>query len=224
MVALKYTIFCYYDHIPHLKDRPLRIAIIFVLLLLSGCAVSPPQAPGVKKTPQEVEERWKANEQKLAALSHWQAQGRLAAARGPKGGNASFQWEQHGEFYEIKLWGPFGAGAVYLIGGPNRVQAKESNGKITTAATPEELMQKIIGWQVPITGLRYCMIGLPEPTVKIKGRTLTSEGNLLLLLQNGWQVHYDTYADNHSVMLPNKLHLKSGDLTVKLVVTSWERK
>jgi len=209
-----------------IKDSRVRRSFIIIVLLLAltGCAVTPPKQTllKAKASPAGSQSQWDAHQQQVSRLSTWQAKGRLALARGNKGQNASFLWEQHGEFYQIKLWGPFGAGAIYIIGGPHQVQAKTSDGKILRAATPEALMQQAAGWQLPISGLRYWLTGLPSPTTKIQNYVLTPQGQLSRLSQNGWRIQYEDYQPYKNTLLAHKLLLKNGDLSVKLIITSWE--
>ena len=196
-----------------------------MILSLTGCAVAPrkEKLPVAAAPIKEVAVRWEHHQAQVKKLTHWKAQGRLAASNGKDGGNASFQWEQRGEHYQIKLWGPFGAGAVYLNGGPNRVQAQQANGKTVVAKTPEELLKKIAGWTVPISGMRYWMLGLPSPNSEIRSQHFDNEGMLLNLRQENWNVEYEAYGIYKMASLPNKLQLKNGNIKVKILLTSWEK-
>lgn len=202
----------------------LKGSILFIPFLFAGCAVPPkhPPAPISKPDRKVTDDLWKQHQQKLSTLQNWQAEGRLAAAQGQKGGNASFVWQQRGESYQIKLFGPFGAGAVYITGRPNHVELKEANGNLTSAASPELLMHKVSGWTVPITGLRYWLRGLPTPQDQTAQQLLNQQGQLSYLQQQGWKIDYENYADNLDIPLPNKLRLHRGDIKLKMVVTSWQ--
>lgn len=167
-------------------------------------------------------EVWQQHRQRVEKLNHWQAEGRLAATRGTKGGNASFVWQQQGNNYRIKLFGPFGAGAVYIIGNERQVEVREANGKITSALSAEEILQKIAGWYVPLSGLRFWLRGIPTPHGQVTLEKLNQNGYLSHLLQQGWQIQYQSYAEESAFPLPNKLHLQNGEVTVKMVVKSWK--
>lgn len=199
------------------------------MLCLAGCSSSPKRShssptaeTSVLRSPaQETAQQFPADKQTLA-LSHWKAEGRIAAAKRKKGGNASFVWQQADEGYHIKLFGPFGSGAMFIIGNDKQVEVRQANGKISTAATPEKLLQKLAGLYVPITGLQHWMIGQPSPLTKPAVQKFDEQGRLLFLQQEGWQIHYEGY---HSMTrgLPSKIHLKNKELDVKVIIKSWKK-
>jgi outer membrane lipoprotein LolB len=197
--------------------------ITLCVLLLVGCSQTPkkPAAPLTHAQKPQQEQIGKNHQQQLASLNHWQAEGRLAAAQGQKGGNASFVWTQKGDNYQIKLFGPFGSGAIHILGNSKYVELKEANGKITKAQSPEMLLKKIAGWQVPLSGLRYWMRGIPAPIGQSHAQTYNDKGMLMRFVQQGWTVDYEGYQDSASLPLPNKLRLQNGNVRVKMIVTSW---
>ena len=194
------------------------------MLTLAGCAQHPKQpiTPTAPINAKQSEQRWQHHQQQLSALDHWQAEGRMAAAHGQKGGNASFVWVQRGDAYQIKLFGPFGSGAIYINGRPQYVELRESNGKTTQAQSPEMLLKKVAGWQVPLTGLQHWMRGMPMPQAQSSQQQLDSQGQLKHLTQQGWQIEYEEYQNNSMPALPSKLRLQNGDTKLKMIVTSWK--
>lgn len=207
------------------KDFPLRILIALFLLLVAGCAQTPkkPIASPPAQNASQIEQSWQRHQQQLTRIDHWHATGRLAVSQGQKGNNASFVWEQKGDSYQITLFGPFGAGAVTILGSPHYVEIQERNGKTTRAQSPELLLQKIAGWQVPLTGLRYWLRGLPAPsTGSTPAHQLDNRGFLSHLEQQGWHVDYENYLVDNVPPLPRKLQLQNKDLKIKMIVTSWK--
>ncbi len=204
----------------------MRVILVLFLLCLAGCS-APPKKPDIIAapivSPQQTESAWERHQKQLMGLQHWQAEGRLAVTRGSKGGNASFVWQQDGDFYQIKLFGPFGSGSVYITGGPRSVEIREADGKLTKAASPEQLLQKVSGLYVPVTGLVYWLRGLPTSGHPSTAQRLDNQGHLLSLQQEGWQIRYEGYSSQAGVPLPSKLNLKNNEVAVKMVVTSWKR-
>jgi outer membrane lipoprotein LolB len=47
-------------------------------------------------------------------------------------------------------------------------------------------------------------------------------GQISVLLQDGWEVHYLRYADPSSDSMPTSLQLSHEDLQVKLLIDEWE--
>lgn len=180
-----------------------------LILLLASCAAPPPKPVATTTTPVVSTPTQKT----------WQASGRIAAKQSEKGANASFVWQQKGESYLVRLFGPFGSGGVVIKNYPQYVELKEANGKITTANTPEMLMQKIAHWQVPITGLQYWLRGAPSPHGQVTSQKLDDKGRLAFLSQQGWKIHYENYFEDN---LPNKLRLENGNIKIKMIVTAWK--
>ncbi len=220
---------------PYEKEITVYIKILSLILIatLAGCAQHPkkqdlPQKPkatlsqktdqAANKTDKEKETAVKVT--KAAPPGNWQARGRLAAANGNKGGNAQFVWTQKGDSYQIKLFGPFGSGSVYITGHPTFVELQEANGKKTRAQSAEQLMKKVAGWQVPVTGLRYWLRGTPSPNSKASTQQVNSAGNLKQLTQQGWHIVYENYQEGSA--LPTKLQLRNGKVKLKMIVTEWE--
>lgn len=201
-----------------------RTLIVLFMLVLAGCAQTPKKPvtsiPSTSK--HQHEKSLKNHQQQVSSLNHWQAEGRMAAKRGQKGGNASFVWVQQGDNYQIKLFGPFGAGSVHITGSPQFVELREANGKTSRAQSPEMLLKKTTGLQVPVAGLRYWMRGIPSPQGQYQAQTFDNQGLLQHFSQQGWVIDYDGYQSNQNLSLPSKLSLQNGDVKIKMVVTSWK--
>ncbi len=195
--------------------------LALLIILLAGCASNPDKNQNIVATTPALEKRWKQNEQQLNTVNHWQAEGRIAVTHGNKGGNASFVWQQQGEFYQIKLFGPFGAKSAYIIGGPNHVELKEANGNTSTARTPEALLYKVVHWQVPLRGLKYWLRGIPSPNEK-HGKQFNDQGLLAYLQQDGWRIEYQEYRPGQFAPLPSKVLLTNDRAKIKMIVNTWK--
>ncbi|HRE30494.1 MAG TPA: lipoprotein insertase outer membrane protein LolB [Candidatus Berkiella sp.] len=197
--------------------------LALLLLLLAGCASNPEKNSQAVPPSPALEKQWKSNEKQLDAINQWQAEGRLAVTQGNKGGNASFVWQQQGDFYQIKIFGPFGAKSAYIIGSPHHVELKEANGKVSTARTPEALLNKVAGWHVPLSGLRYWMRGTPVSQVKVNSKQFNDKGLLASLEQQGWHVEYQEYHRSAFAPLPSKILLTNGQVKVKMIINDWKQ-
>lgn len=198
----------------------LKVIWLFVFLLLVGCSTSVKQPHSISH---ETKKEWAQHSAQLNLMHHWQAQGRLAISRGTKGSTASFVWQQNNDFYHIKLFGPFGAGTVHVVGGPSRVLLRNTNGETQLAHSPEALMKALAGWYVPVTGLQYWLKGLPAPHDTSHAKRFNTQGMLSYLNQEGWHIYYQHYNKDHPFPLPHKLELRNDDIIVKMVITSWKK-
>ena len=189
--------------------------LLTILVLAGGCATRPPVlAP-------EAEPAWLERRAALEGLRDWQVQGRVALRTEDEGWSASFDWQQRGENYRIRLRGPFGQGAVELRGGQHGVWLKRADQPPVFALNPEALLQQQTGWQLPVTGLVAWLRGLPvsdgDPVIQ-----WDTEGRLLHIGQNGWSINYQHYLEKGDLSLPKKLRLTRDSIQVRLVVDDWQ--
>lgn len=189
--------------------RPARGAACMLVALLAGCAGFTPQP-----TP-----NWEHAAARLARLERFTVQGRVAVATAQGGFNASLYWEQDGARYRMRLSGPFGRGAIELEGAPGRVELRTDQ-EVLTAADARELLERTLGWSLPVAGLRYWARGIPAPDAPVE-RLELEHGRLWRLEQAGWRVEVQRYAQQGSYTLPAKMHLSSDYAEVRLAVNRW---
>ena len=189
--------------------------------MLCQCQLSPVAQKEITTDPKYP--LWQQHNQTIAKLSRWRAEGRIAVSYQGEGGNANFIWEQYGDNYTLKLIAPFGAGTSELKGSRSRVLFKDEEGHTHVGKTPEALMEKVMGWHVPISGLQYWARGIPTPQTAFGKLEITKDqGTLLKLQQNGWEIDYDRYINDNAPPLPSKIRLASRDVSVKLIIKHWK--
>jgi outer membrane lipoprotein LolB len=189
------------------------IAALALVGLLGGCATLPEPDPADR-------DAWAARQSALAALTDWQASGRIGVVSGQDGWHASFQWAQRGADYRIDLIGPLGQGRVVIQGDARQASVQTQDGQRWTAPDAEVLLERSLGVRLPVNGLRYWARGLPEP-----GPTPTlqtdAEGRLTRLEQNGWIIEYPVYASVAVLDLPARIIARRPDLSIRLVIEQW---
>lgn len=153
---------------------------------------------------------------------HFHAFGKVGFSDGNKGGNASIQWQQDGDSYNIRLYGPLGSGSVQIKGTPKKIYAIQSDGKTVHANTPEELVKKAFGWEIPVSGLRYWLRGLPAPGKAPAKVSRNAKGQVTELFQEGWQVNYLSYSSKNGLETPTKLILKNHKIRLKFMWSRWK--
>ncbi|MES1943338.1 outer membrane lipoprotein LolB [Salinisphaera sp. PC39] len=192
------------------------LAAVAALLVLGGCAIMrapEPGAPGVADP-----EAWRERQQDLAGFDHWSLQGRAATGK-VLGWSGNLSWRQRGESFDVRLSGPLGAGGFRARGEPGLVRIYTEDETYYTN-DPEALVEEIVGWRFPLTGLRYWAIGLPAPGMP--GRVaVDGDGLLTDLWQAGWRLAYTDYREAGGLTLPRRIVLDNGDNTIKLVIDRW---
>ena len=195
-----------------------RAILFYSISLCVGCTTTllrPAQLQEAAKV--------KVRQQSLNQQSSFSAKGKLGLKEGTRGGNIRFQWDQNATDYSIKLFSGFiGTGSVDITGNAYQVILTEADGTRLKASNPEELVKKALEWSIPVSGLRYWLIGLPAPKHPIEFLKYDEENRLWQLKQDGWLINYQSYrtlANGQEV--PYKLQLINDTLSLKFVFTHW---
>ena len=139
-----------------------------VLLLLVGCATTQINAP--------------ANAKKL--------QGIFGVVHNHQAESGRFIWVQMADdSFVLELYGPLGLGATALTRNAAEVTLTTANGKIYKADSPEALLEKVLGWSMPISGMSSWLWAKP-----VSGIPFTAQYDygyhLTQLHQEGWKIIY----------------------------------
>ncbi len=189
------------------------VAAGLALVLLGGCATVPltPPAPGP----------WAERRAALAGLERWTLSGRIGVSQGHQAWSGSLRWVQDGPRYRVDLVGPLGQGRLGITGDEGGVVVRAADGEIYTDDDPDALVRRLTGLEVPLSGLRYWVRGLPQPDrpSRLQG---DSQGRLTRLDQGGWRVEYPRYRQVATLDLPTLVRADQGELKVRLAVERWQ--
>jgi len=86
------------------------------------------------------------------------------------------------------------------------------------------LLYEQTGLQMPVSGLRYWVLGLPAPASQAgaaSDRQLDARGRLTRFVQGGWLVRIRSYTEVGRFDLPAKVFIRRGDIDLRLVVDRW---
>jgi outer membrane lipoprotein LolB len=178
--------------------------------VLAGCATRP-------STPVAATDRTA----RLAALDQWSLQGRVAINLKRDGWTASLLWTQEAEQYTVRCMAPLGRGTWELRGRPGRVTLLTHENRLLLAENPESLLRQTVGWELPVSGMRWWVLGIADPAQPAGAITLDDEGRIERLEQSGWSIAYESYRVSGGIELPQKLTLNNAELKVRLVVSRW---
>jgi outer membrane lipoprotein LolB len=185
--------------------------------LLVGCTVTPKI-----KDPLRIKAAWQKRHAQLSQVRSWVLKGRLAISVENEGWNAGMRWSQQDNRYDMEIFGPLGRKVAWLEGGSQGVNLKTSNGASAYAPDAESLMYQLLGWSLPLTGLRYWVLGIPSPRDHRVEIQLDDVGRLSRLRQSGWNVQYQRYQWERYWDLPYKMMLANESVKIKMVVNEWQ--
>lgn len=194
----------------------MRWIMLIFMLLISACASAPPvTTPAVSP-----EIAWQARKSRLATYTSWELSGRLAIKGTRDSWSAAIHWTQNNKAFDIHLMNHFGQTVAQLSGHPGRVTLQTSEESVTSKDVGT-LLQQHFGWGLPVQGMRYWVLGLPDHH-RVKEMELDQEGRLKSLAQLGWRIKFERYRRFGEVEIPGRLLLEYPSLNVRLVIDHWQ--
>lgn len=182
---------------------------------LAGCAAIPPE-PGTT----ERQAAWERRLAQLADHDRWNLTGRIAVKANGEGWSASLRWRQTEESYHVNLWGPLGRTLALIDGTRSGVRLRTPEGTYF-ASSPEELLYSELGWQLPVSGMRHWVRGLPAPEHPIDTLELDAIGRPERMSQSGWEVSFPEYEQYRVDALPWRVVLSRDLVSIRLSAESW---
>lgn len=154
-------------------------------------------------------------------ITHWSIHGALSIQQPQKKPVlATYQWRQNGaRHYQLKIAAPLNAVVISIIGKPGLITMTQSGQPTQTARSANALIQKQLGWRLPISNLYYWLRALPAP-----GQSKTSYdpyGHITKIQQQAWTIRYSNYQTIGSIDLPRLLQLHLGRIKLKIVIKQW---
>lgn len=159
-----------------------------------------------------------------SSLNQFEVQGKIGFSEGKKGGSANFMWMEDGKNFDIRLYGPFGAGAVKIQNeSDGLIILTDAEGRSYSGKDAETLLIKTTGWDIPVSGLRYWLKGVPAPYSKPEDVVFSKpKGQLESFIQDGWTVQYQGYRQVKNHWVPKALTLHHGNIRLKVIFKRWD--
>lgn len=200
-------------------------------MLVSGCATIQGYIPfgldvldvlGTESSGRDTATAWQAHVRDLARLRSWSMVGNLVVRSKDDASRVTLRWRQTGASYHLHVAALLGAGLLELEGSDAGVEARFADGRRVRAESPEALLEEEVGWSVPLSGLRYWMIGAPSPGGAEGTMEIDPEGRLARLEQSGWTVVYEKYRNLDGLALPARVRFSNGSVEGTVVVRRWK--
>jgi outer membrane lipoprotein LolB len=183
--------------------------LLLLSLLLVGCASAPPAAQSVSRPA--------GAEQKPFVLN-----GRIAVKHDGDRSSANIRWTHRAEDDDILLLAPFGQTVAHIHSDAQKVMLDTAD-RHYTAQDTEELTQQVLGWHLPLAGLRYWVLALAAPESKASIEH-DANGQVSTMQQDGWKINYTRYAAQTPDSLPLRISLQREGMELQLLIDEWEIK
>jgi outer membrane lipoprotein LolB len=189
------------------------LAAVLGTVLLCACATLP--RPAATPVP------WAQRLAALQAIGHFELRGRLAASTGTEAFSAGLRWQQQDDRASIDLSAPMGFGAAHIEQTTANLQLTTSKGLTLDSAAASDELRATLGFEPPLTSLRYWILGASDPTTSAR-ESLDALQRLARLEQGGWQVDYGEYAMVQHQWLPRRLSVSRGSLRLRVAIDDWQ--
>lgn len=184
-----------------------RLLALLALLGLAACATSPPAAQSVLRSAQ-------------AGAAPFVLNGRIAVTHGSEHSSATVHWTHRGPDDEILLLAPLGQTVARIKQDAYGVELQTSSQHFV-AQDAAELTQQALGWSLPLDGLRYWVLALSAPDTQAQVEH-DANGQVSVLHQDGWTIHYTRYAALAPDSLPLRMSLEREGLELRLLIDEWQ--
>ncbi len=195
------------------------LALAAFLLASAGCS----QLGGLSND-EQVQRLWASRQQTVGALDSWDIHARAALKLEGEAYNIGLSWKRAAEQFTILLEAPFGQGVFRIEGDAGEsYRLRLPDGQVYTNSTAEALLEDVIGWSLPISGLEYWIRGLPQPGSDYS-HNLDRGGRARSIRQDRWAIDYVGYfAGPPEPELPRRINLSRDELSLKLVIERWQQ-
>ena len=184
----------------------LRLNGVLLLLLLGACATT----PGVPVLLRPVQ----------AELAPFAFNGRVAIKHNGERSTAGVRWTHRGAEDEILLLAPLGQTVARIFSDAEGVLL-ETAGKKYFEQDAETLTERVLGWHLPLSGMRYWVLALPAAGSQAVIER-AENGQVKVLRQDGWEINYTRYAADAQDSLPLWLSLQRNGMEMQLFIDEWE--
>lgn len=180
-------------------------ALCGVLAALAGCATTRPA------------QILPASNESIVAFS---LNGRVAVKLDDHGYTASLRWRHSATRDSLRLLSPIGSVVGEIEADGNGATLTTGDKKIYRSNDAQALTREVLGWDLPLAGLRYWVTGRADPAAPVQAEDRDDRQRLKSLIQNDWRIAYLEYFGDSA--LPARLGLTYERLNLRLIIERWE--
>lgn len=148
----------------------------------------------------------------------FRVEGKISVRGGAGGASASFVWWQREGSYDVEFWGPLGSQRTRIQGHEHSFAIVDAAGERVAGTNPEVLMQRELGWSVPVVVLSHWIRGTPSPALPWQLASHDSAGRFVSFEQAGWQVEVLAWAEQ---AMPARIRAKRGRDRIVVACRNW---
>jgi outer membrane lipoprotein LolB len=189
----------------------------FLVVVLGGCLAG---CAFFQRQPEQLSSL-SGSEQALYALKAWRLEGRVGVQTAKDAWHANLFWEHEADQDRLRISGPLNQGMLSIVVQKDLIYLNEGNGIGEMSRDPEALLKRRLGFAVPLSSLRYWILGLPDPAIAFVP-SYDEKGGLTGFRQLGWLLGLDRFMKVGARVLPQKMLIQGSEVKLKLIADSWE--
>jgi outer membrane lipoprotein LolB len=165
-----------------------------------------------------------ARQAALAKVKFWREEGEFSIREiGKPREFANYVWDEYNKkSYRIAITSVLGLYRVEIYYQFNTVKLWKNGTHVYTAKTPEGLMQKALGWALPVDEMKYWIKGVPAENAGHYVAQYDVYGHLTSLVQDGWAVSFGKYKKNvNGIDFPGAITMQWGKYRVKIAISRY---
>ncbi|TVP90129.1 MAG: outer membrane lipoprotein LolB [Thioalkalivibrio sp.] len=188
-----------------------------VLFGLVGCAALP-ELPGEQAAARAA---FAERSALVEEVGTWRLAGRLTLELPDETWTGQLGWRTEGPEQVIDLSGPMGRGGGRLVLDGQRAVLLTRDGEQYQASDPDQLIARITGREIPVSGLDAWVRGIARPGTGFDLRADVA-GRPSRLIQDGWEIVYGAFEDAGAAAMPSSLELRRRDMRLELRIQRWQ--
>lgn len=181
-------------------------------LLATGCALREPRPEGAWLTERQA---W------FGDHPRWSVRGRLGLSDGERGGSLSMTWSARGDEHLVLLRTVAGGRQWRLEMTPSGSVLTGSDIGRLQGPDPDALVERAVGWPIPVRWMSEWLRGLPSPAAARTG--YAEDGVLQTLDWAGWRLEFDRWSqlNGDGVLLPSRVTAENPPYRVRAALSGW---
>ena len=182
----------------------IRAPALACVLLLAACT-STPLGPGVP----------------AATPEPFDFSGRMLVSFEGRAFTSALRWQHAPGRDEIWLMSPVGQALAHIVDDGNGALLTAADQRQYRAASIESLTRRALGWELPVTNLKYWVRGDVSPGSTAEAVVRGDDQRIARLEQDGWRVDLSYYPAQQYRGLPRRLELVGGAHEIRLIIDTW---
>ena len=146
--------------------------------------------------------------------------GRVAVKIDDRGYTASLRWRHSATRDSLRLLSPLGSVVGDIEADSDGATLTTGDKKIYRSNDAQSLTREVLGWDLPLAGLRSWVTGRADPAAPVQAQDRDDKQRLKSLTQNDWRIAYLEYFGDSA--LPARLSLSYDRLHLRLIIEHWE--